>query len=355
MLYQYVVDNWPEAEHALWSQMNIAISNILLGDDAAAQETADKLLFDFAGDERLEVAGCLLADEYRKSNKHENSSVLYQYVIDNWPGTEYAMWSQMGLAMSNIVLGDDLKADAAIGKLLTDFPDQNGIQKAISSIAEQYRLLNIYDKAEQVYQSAIEALNKRPESDHAIWSQVAEIVSDVALGNEAIAQAALDKMIVDFNDHPDLPLALWEAASAYYSQAFLCINGGLDAKAKEYFAKVISLGERIRNQLPASTNTAEAYYFSGVCYERLGKYQKVIECYQKVIDNWPEYNSAWTAQFRIVKIYKKLFITGAISDSEANAAIKVAFEHLVESFPDSPVAEAARNWLDRNPETKEGE
>ena len=105
-LYQYVVDNWPEAEHALWSQMNMAISNIQLGDDTAAQEAADKLLSDFAGDERLAVAGCLLADEYRKSNKYENASVLYQYVVDNWPDTEHTMWSQMGLAISNIALGD---------------------------------------------------------------------------------------------------------------------------------------------------------------------------------------------------------------------------------------------------------
>jgi len=147
---------------------------------------------------------------------------------------------------------------------------------------------------------------------------------------------------------------LWAAAELYYNRAFFYEIQGLDAQAIENFTMVIEVGRRILQEWPDSGVAAEVYHVLGTCCQHLGQYAKAIEYYQKVVDNWPEYESAWLAQFRIAKTYKWLLRTGAISDSEANAAIKVAFEHLLESFPDCPAAELVRDWLEDNPEPEEG-
>jgi len=135
-------------------------------------------------------------------------------------------------------------------------------------------------------------------------------------------------------------------ASAYYNEALRKKKQDLDEQAKSYYQKTIVEFKRIMPQLPKTDDkAAEICYFSGVCYSRLGQHQKAIEYYQKVVDNWPGYKLAWSAQFQIVKMYKWLLEAGVMSESEAEAAITVTFEHLLKKFPDCPAAGAARKWL----------
>ena len=101
--------------------------------------------------------------------------------------------------------------------------------------------------------------------------------------------------------------------------------------------------------------TAEACYYCGICYDRLGQHKKAMQYYRKVVDNWPGYKSACSAQLRIAKMYKWLLRAGLISDSEADAAISVVYENLVEKFPDCPAAERVRKRLNDNAKSKEGE
>jgi tetratricopeptide (TPR) repeat protein len=176
----------------------------------------------------------------------------------------------------------------------------------------------------------------------------------IALEDEAAAEAAVDDLIADFGDYPELPPALWVVTEDYYDLAFRCENQGLDAKADEYFRKVISAGQAILKQWPDSVAGPEICHISGICYERVDEYPKAINYYQKVVDEWPDYEHAWEAQFRIAKMSKWLILNGAKSDSEAHAVVKSAFKQLVESYPDCPAAEGARNWLEGNVKSTEG-
>ncbi len=122
---------------------------------------------------------------------------------------------------------------------------------------------------------------------------------------------------------------------------------GLDEQANWYYQQTIAECERIITQLPETGYiTAEACFFSAVCYGRLGQYEKAIKYYQKVVDNWPEYKSAPSAQSRIAKTYKWLLRFGVMSESEAERAITVAFEQLVEKFPNCTAVKSAKEWLD---------
>ena len=105
-LYQYVVDHFPEAEFALWSRMGLAIANVRTRNlDTAvyfAARSAEKLLADFPEDPRMNYAVGQIADAYRQAKQYEAACPLYQYVVDNFPESGYALWSRMGLAIANI-------------------------------------------------------------------------------------------------------------------------------------------------------------------------------------------------------------------------------------------------------------
>ena len=344
-LYQYVLDNWPEAEHAMWSQMDLAKLNIGLGNDALAQAAIDKLLTDFSGNESIAKAVHNVAYHCQKFQKYETANQLYQYVLDNWPEAEHAMWSQMDLAKLNIGLGNDTAAQAAIDKLLTDFSGNELIAKAVHNVAYHCQKFQKYETANQLYQYV---LDNWPEAEHAMWSQMDLAKLNIGLGNEPAGQAALDKLIADFNGHPDLPLALWRAAEAYYNEAFRYQSEGHDEKAKDYFQKVITSGERILQEMPASDTAAEACYILAVCYERLGEHADAIEYYQRVVDNWPDFEYTWHALFRIGCGYEKLKQSGLIAESEADEIIRAVYEQLLEEYPTCIVATHTRAWLSRH-------
>jgi tetratricopeptide (TPR) repeat protein len=106
--------------------------------------------------------------------------------------------------------------------------------------------------------------------------------------------------------------------------------------------------ERITQQLPPSITTPEAYYAAAVVYsQELGEYQKGIDYYQKVVDNWPDYEFAWHAQYFVGKYYEILRDSGIVSESEANSKIEQAYKAVVEKYPDSESAPSAALKLAR--------
>jgi len=346
-LYQYALLNQPSGEYALWSQMGLAISNIGLADYDAAQAVVDKLLIDFSKDQRMETAACLIADEYRRLQKHERACGLYQYVVNNWPGTEHALWSRMGLAISNIHLGDDAATQKAIENLLADFFGDKNIAQAIQEIAQQYNHLQNYEEAQQVHRYVVEVLDTKAKNNRTVGSQAALAASYVALGRDGEALTAIDNLIADFGGHPDLPVVLCRPADAYWEKALLERRQARHDQKKESLRKALMECQRVITQFPETPHTtAEAHHISAECYLLLGDWKKAFHYYQKVIDDWADYELAPHVQFMIGRMYINLKRSGALGESDADLLIKDAYEAIVENYPDSPPAKAARSWLD---------
>jgi tetratricopeptide (TPR) repeat protein len=132
---------------------------------------------------------------------------------------------------------------------------------------------------------------------------------------------------------------------------------GLDTEARDYFTKAIAVSEKIITKLSKSTATADpyylsaaadSYYLSAVCYRRLGEYEKAIERYREVVDSWPDYERACSAQFSIGRCYEKLEESGDLNESEANALIEQAYSSVIESYPECGLAGKAwkkLGWL----------
>jgi len=349
-LYQYITDTWPDSEFAMWSYMGMAMSNIALGDDAAVGANIDRLLGDFAGDERLPEAFRDIAYQYHTLEKYDKAVELYQYITDTWPDSFHAMWSHMGAAMSNIALGDDEAAGADIDNLLgfagTEYDSH--IAQAVRDVAYQCHKFGRYEKAKQLYQYI---LDNYPDSEYVIWAKAGIIQSDIGLGNDPNITEELDKLIADFADSPGLPDRLHEIAGEYCTKGTQLQSGGVADDG--YFHKAITVWEKIIQQYPDSPAClSRAYYCLGACYSHfLAEYAKAIENYQRVVDNWPyfDYQRASYAQFGIAGCYQNLEKSGEISAEEATNRIQQACNNLLSDYPDTNpvILQAAHKLLDK--------
>ncbi len=111
------------------------------------------------------------------------------------------------------------------------------------------------------------------------------------------AKAALDKLIADFSDHPDLPDTLYGIAQKY---------------------------------------------------EWSDRYEESKSIYQQIVQNCPDSSLAWHAQFLVGRIQQDLAKAGVISQADADAKTKAAYQQLLEKYPDCKAAKAAQSWLNRN-------
>jgi len=310
------------------------------------------LLTGFGGHKRIAQAVYELGMDCYRAKKFDRALDLHQYNVEHFPKEKYAMWSQVEIIKSYIRDDHLQAADAAYEKLLSLFASQPTLATEMCRVADTYLAAGNLEKAEKLYTYV---LDKWPDNKQILWAKAGMIKLDIAHGNEDSAQSKIDNLMEDFKNHTDLSLALWQTAGVYYDRALADQKEGSQTKAKGHFTRVISLGEKIRQQLPASAATAEAYFYSAECHYQLGEDQKALAYFQQVVAKWPDYEYAWLTQARIAKIYKRFGAAGVMSDSEAEAALDVIYKRLLASYPDCPAAKTARRWLEGKVKSSEGE
>jgi len=344
-LYQYILDTWPSSEDFAPAKTGVVKSNIMLGNIDEADSDVEKLISDLPEHERI-IGGLRdIADCYRNAGKYNRARTLYRYILDNWPESEEVIFSQSGLASSYIALGESEAAEAAIEKLLAEFSGREETAGIVNEIGEQYFMLQKYERAIQLYQYA---LFTWPDSDVAIWSQSGVGASYAALGNDAAAKAAMEKLLTAFSGHPELPEAALQIAEPYWQKGLDLEKQGLVNEAKSNFQKALKIAEEVENRVPGYVPNADTYLWTAISYRVLGNYEKSTNLLQKLVDEWPNYGKASDALYLIGQNYDRLRDLGVITDSEADLNMKAAYELLVEKYPTSSEVSIVQIWLNRH-------
>ena len=352
-LYQKVIADEPDTEWALKAQKRLAY--ILIEQNAEAQPEIDKLIENFAGHPGLPKALWNIAQRYEYSRRYyQQAGDVYNLVIEIAPDSPYADTAKLDIAKVNILAlvdaAKEAEAAAAIDKLVADFTGHSYLPAALHGIARRYEELSRYEKALSVYQRIIDGW---PDSSYAGKAKLDVAKEDVLLliesGRDDTVWIAFEKLIADFNGHPGLPQAVYRIGKGYYNEAFRYENDGLDEQARDHFAKAIGVWQRGIQALPGSAADAEytalTYGFLGYCYNRLGDYEKAVEHYQTVVDNWPNYKYAWHALFMVGRNFEGLKKSGLMSELEADTMTKAAYEQLLKKYPGCEAAEYARYWI----------
>jgi tetratricopeptide (TPR) repeat protein len=336
--HTYNVAHFPDTKVGMWSQVEIVYSHIRDANEPAANAAVDKLLTVFSNQPTLPKEIYQVAMEFNKVRKQEKVLQLHQYNVEHFPRDTYAMLSQVEIVYSHIRDGNEPAADAAYDKLLTVFSDQPTLPQEIYRVADSYSKAGRADKADQLYQYVNNLPKAEPGIGQTISAKMGEARLNISLGNDAAVEADVNNLIADFNDNPDLPRAIFTIGEDYYNKT-LNAEGEpnlSEDKTKEYYQKAMIIWEKMITKLPVAESifTTHSYYLSAVCYHKLGNHDKAIEYFQKVLNDWPDYEYDWSAQYLIGECYEDLQRSGILPASEAEPLIEQAYKAIIEQYPD---------------------
>jgi len=354
-LYQQIVQQYAESSAASRAALAIERTGIfsLIESGRTAVSEINGLITGFSGNPDMSEALYDIAIRYERRKKYEEARSIYQQVIQQHPDSSHSARARVvapkvGI-LSHIDSGSYTEAQAGVNSLVAEFSGHSHLPAALCDIARIYEWAGKYEEAENIYQHV--AL-QYPETSYADEVQLNipknHILSLIEAGDDSAAEAEIDKLVADFRGNEDTGWILSRFADQHTVKAKqLEGQGGLADEARQHIQKAIAIYKRAINEFPSSTATAEACYFTGDCYRKLGDYEKSTLYYQRVIDEFGGYRMAWNAQFMIGRNYEDLKGSGALSKSEADARIRAAYQRVVERYPDCKAAKAARQWLAR--------
>ncbi|MHC4475273.1 MAG: tetratricopeptide repeat protein [Planctomycetota bacterium] len=345
-LHRHVVANWPQAEHAVESQRGVVLTSILLGEPAEAETAIEELLSTFAQHKNMARAIDHLADDLRELGDYTKARDLYQYVVDHRPQEQRSVHAQGGVARASILLGDKGAAQTAIDKLVADFAGNPHLPKVLYTVSQEYEKAKKFDEARGVYQLVAQ---QHPETKYGMKGQLdarkVDILPLVESGDDSKVPAAIDRLVADFAGREHLPTVVHKIAVQYHVKAYRLRREGLSYQAADCFKKAAAIFGKVMNEFPGANVAAKSCSSGGDCYRKLGQYEDSIRCYQKVVDDYPGFKTAWNALFLIGLNYEDLKKHDAIAKSEADAKIRAVYEQLLEKHPSCTGADHARQWL----------
>jgi tetratricopeptide (TPR) repeat protein len=153
--YQYILENWPNDEFAIWAQTGSAMASISLEDKQAADTAVASLLANFSGHRYIQKAVFSIAAYSRWDGKYEEAKEICQYILANWQDGDFAIWAQMDLAASYVGLGDDQNAQAEIEKLNSDFAAHPQLNWAKFVVGQQYYTKERYAEAMALWEKVM--------------------------------------------------------------------------------------------------------------------------------------------------------------------------------------------------------
>jgi len=115
-----------------------------------------------------------------------------------------------------------------------------------------------------------------PDNPHALQAELKtsqmDILTLMESGDEIAAQDLIDKMITDFNDHPDLPQAVFRIGEEYFYT--------------HQYQKAIDVWKLVLDNYPGRGPDVIPYLLA-TCYKRLEEYPTAIAYYKQVLDQYP--------------------------------------------------------------------
>ncbi|MHC4479229.1 MAG: tetratricopeptide repeat protein [Planctomycetota bacterium] len=357
-IYKQIVADFPGTADAMRAQGLLAAMYVLWGKQPQADTAYRQLHASFSEHRELPKALYAIAKAYERRQKYERAAGLYQQVAQRSSEGELAGKAQLHAAKVNVLAliasGQESEVvQAEISKLITEFDDGSladaeEFPETLYDIARECQGVEKYDQTRNLYQQIVQ---QYPQSRYAKRARFdIEALNVFALGDtasDADVNAVVDSFAAKFTDDPYLPTAVYKMAVEYHMKAYGLVNKDLTEQAEGCFQKAALVFERVANEYPSADVVPKALRSAGDCYRKLGRYAESTRRYQKVLDDFPDFETAWNALFQIGRNYEDLKKSGAISKSEADLKIEAAYEQILEKHPSCPGARHARRWLSR--------
>jgi tetratricopeptide (TPR) repeat protein len=254
----------------------------------------------------------------------------------------------MGLACSAINLDDITTANAAVDTIIADYSDHKDYADALSWTAHEYRKAGFQDRAIELYETVL-ALDANKGAHLRSAGGIAML--QTRLGNDQQVMEKVNYLLSNFDDSPQgVASYISYIVEEYYNKAVFM---GDEKQAKKLLQKAINIAELRQDKYPdikLKNPDDDANYNRclGDCYRRTQQYQKAVDCYKQSLNTYPENKLAWNVQFQIGRCYDKMSEDNSFDKELAKGKAKLAYQTLLEKYPDCKAAKAVRSHLNKN-------
>ena len=221
-LSRYVITNRPQSNRAVWSQMEIVMSNMLLGNEESVRSEITTLSTNYSSDPNLPWTLYAIGEQYRWAQNYDQARELYEKIIREHPDIECATKARIALINSDIIAninaGDFASAEKLVDKMLTDFPADSYLPEILLYIGQKFSWSHQYEQASNVFQQIIQRFPTSPIAAKAKQcisktGQITDIVSkSIESGDYSKAGKAVDELIAKFGDEADTPATIYDIA-----------------------------------------------------------------------------------------------------------------------------------------------
>jgi len=205
-IYKDIIQGYPGTEYAQEAQKYLVILYIDCDRLPEARDVYQNLAQNFDEKEKLaESIHQIAYDRLKKKSSLQTSEAIYQFLVNDLAQDQYAVWQQTSEVINHIWAGDRDAAQTALNTLLTDFPGHKDIAQAINKIGDHYFIIRKYEQAYDAFQTVV---NSWPQSEYGIWSQKSLVSTYFAKGESQKANDAIDDLLTNYANHPELERAV---------------------------------------------------------------------------------------------------------------------------------------------------
>jgi len=219
-LYNWLTTNCPESQLDIWAYGGV--------NEYSANDAASKILND-------------IGIGYRYSQSYSEAKRVFQLVVDYWPDSQYAIWSQVGIIKSKIDLQQD--ATESINTLLNEYIGNSVLPHCICSIAQHYQANEKYSEAQDYFNYL---LDYWPDNEQAMWAYKGLAEINVGLNNENKVNEIINILTGNLA-HKEL------APSIVSNMAELYREDGNDIRAQGLYQEVVNRWPGTKTALGAQT------------------------------------------------------------------------------------------------------
>jgi TolA-binding protein len=409
--YQQIIQNYPNNSYASRAALGFSradiLSLILSQKYTQTMKAVDTLLKDFSDNVDLMDTLYDIARRLEWANMYEDSKYVYEQIIRKYPNSAKFEAAQLGFARANIyyliIKGQWAQVRSSIDKMAAQFAKNPDLPETLYDIAQRYEWSDNFDEAKTVYQ---QIYKNYPNSSYANKSKLSasrmNILSLMVAGNYSQAERAINKLISNFSENPDLPEALYNIAHIYawlikyeearnlyqkiisdYPDSSYAAKAEMGLSGLEVVSKILSNNNGLdkasistlivnysgQDNLPGMlywiaaalqkegryTEAIEAadisianstpsyskdqdYYLKGFCYYQLDNYKEALICYDKLLN---EFSSSKMANDARMQKGRMLYFQGRYQESVD------AFKSVLYNNPSETLAkEAEQNIKD---------
>jgi TolA-binding protein len=223
-IYEQIIRDFPDSpwvkKAKMGNAMTEAISLVVSGKFAEAKAVTAQMAVDFAGNPDLAEMLYWISGRFQAFDRFEDAKQICEQIIRDNPDSPWAkkakMNSAMSEAMSLIMSGKYAEAKVATDKMASDFAGKPDLPEMLYWIAERYERAGRSEDAKRDYQRIIDLFPKNPLAKKAkLGIPRAEVTGLIVAKDFNNAGIALNHMISDFAEHPDLPETLYWLAVRY--------------------------------------------------------------------------------------------------------------------------------------------